>query len=168
LAVSLRTAPRTTKDVDVAVAVADDAEAEEKARDLFSFGYRTHSQLEHRETGRLSTIRLIPPPPAPPEVLVDLLLAFCGIEPEIVEAAQPIEVLPGLSVPVASIGHLIAMKLLSARPGRLKDFDDASALIGVADEQDLAVVRASIDLIDRRGFAGEKDLQKEFALLLGG
>lgn len=43
---------------------------------------------------------------------MDLLFASSGIEHEIVAAADPLEVLPDLTVPVARTGHLIALKPL--------------------------------------------------------
>lgn len=46
-------------------------------------------------------------------MVVDVLFASSGIEPELVRAAEPIEVLPSLTVPVARTGHLIAVKLLA-------------------------------------------------------
>ncbi len=166
IAVSLRTAPRTTKDVDVVIAVADDTEAEKIGASFLQLGYQTFQHLEHRSTGRLSTLRLRPPPPASREVMVDLLLASSGIEPEIVAAATHIEILPGLQPPVASIGHLIAMKLLAAGPKRKRDYDDAYQLLQHASESDLATAREAIDLIERRGYSGEKNLQVELARLL--
>ena len=62
-------------------------------------------------------------------LVTDLLFASSGVEPEIVEAADDVEVLPGLVLPVATIGHLILMKLL-ARDDRCRpnDADDLRAL----------------------------------------
>ena len=67
-------------------------------------------------------------------IVVDLLFASSGIEPEIVAAAQPLEVVAELRVSVARTGHLIAMKLL-ARDDRHRpaDADDLRALATVAD-----------------------------------
>ncbi len=57
--------------------------------------------------------------------VVDVLFASSGIEPEIVRSAEAIEILPGLVVPVARTGHLIALKLLArddeSRPQDLAD-----------------------------------------------
>jgi hypothetical protein len=41
---------------------------------------------------------------------IDLLFANSGIEDEIVRRADRLEVLPDVFMPVASIGHLIALK----------------------------------------------------------
>jgi hypothetical protein len=57
LAVSTQSEPRTTRDVDLAVAVASDLEAEAIVHDLLSRGYSVVAQLE-QDNGRLSTVRL--------------------------------------------------------------------------------------------------------------
>lgn len=94
-AVSIRSEPRFTRDVDVAIAVSDDPEAEALVRSLMT-----------------ATARLAPPDAGGTGATVDLLFASSGIEPEIVAAAETIEVLPGLFMRVARTGHLIALKLL--------------------------------------------------------
>ena len=89
LAVSARAEPRLTRDVDLAIAAADDDAAEAIVRALASRGYQVATVLEHTGTGRLATVRLSAPDG---RVLVDLLFASCGIESEIVAAAQPLEI----------------------------------------------------------------------------
>ena len=106
LAVAVRTEPRFTRDADVAVSVADDGEAEALIRELQVLGYRVAALVEQEATRRLATIRLIPPGERERGVVVDLLFASSGIEREIVASAQVVEVMPGLSVPVARAGHL--------------------------------------------------------------
>jgi hypothetical protein len=106
LAVSARAEPRTTRDVDVVVAVADDADAEALVFELQSRGYRVLLALEQVSVGRLSTVRLSAPGMGSHGVVVDLLFASSGIESEIVEAAELIEIVPGLGIPIARIGHL--------------------------------------------------------------
>jgi hypothetical protein len=70
-------------------------------------------------------------------MIVDLLFASCGIEPEIAEGAETLEVLPKLLLPVASTGHLIAMKLLSRDDDtRPNDRADLMALAAKADDAD--------------------------------
>jgi hypothetical protein len=74
--------------------------------------------------------------------LADLLFASCGIEPEVVAAADAIELFQGLSVPVATIGHLIALKVLSRDDDtRPQDIVDLRALIVEATAADLAMAR---------------------------
>ena len=69
--------------------------------------------MEQEATSRLATVRLVSPGQTASGVVVDLLFASSGIEPEIVAAADPLEVFPGVTLPVACRGHLIALKTLS-------------------------------------------------------
>jgi len=68
--------------------------------------------------------------------LIDLLFAACGIEPEIVQAAEPLEIAAGVITDVAQVGHLIAMKLHALRsPARVEngiDLQDVKYLIKAA------------------------------------
>lgn len=166
MAVSFRAEPRTTQDVDVAIAVSGDREAERISRDLTMRGYRPleiQPFLENAD-GRLNAARLLAPSVRGPEVIgVDLLFASSGIEGEIVAAAEVREVTPGLYVPVARIGHLIALKVLA---GRDKDRSDARSLLQRAVPEDLQLARESLDRIERRGLHRGKDLQGELARLL--
>jgi hypothetical protein len=77
LAVSVRGEVRTTRDVDIAVAVAGDEELEALVADLAGSGYRVLATVEHEERGRLATVRLV----SPIGFMVDLLAATSGIEP---------------------------------------------------------------------------------------
>jgi predicted nucleotidyltransferase len=158
LAVSARAEPRLTRDADLAVAVTDDQDAEGLVLDLRSAGYEVAASVEQEATGRLATIRLLPRDPAD-QLVTDLLFASSGIEGEIVAAADDIVVFAGLTVPVASVGRLMAMKLL-ARDDRRRpaDADDLRALAAVAGEDDWAQVQIATGLIMERGFAGDRDL----------
>ena len=49
--------------------------------------------------------------------VVVLLFASSGIEPEIVQMAETLEVFPGRRLKIARPGHLIAVKLLARRRG---------------------------------------------------
>jgi len=174
MAVSARSRPRTTQDVDVAIAVSGDPEAEGLVVTLRAFGYEVRSIVEQTARGRLATARLVPPPDvADPttgvegeETLVDLLFASSGIEPEVVEAADRLAVLPGFGVPVATTGHLLALKVLSEQENRPQDRMDAIALIQSADLRDLQEAREAIELIIRRGFDRGKDLRAALAGVL--
>ncbi len=155
LAVSARAEPRMTRDADLAIAVRDDEEAERIVLAMQARGYSVLAVVEQNATGRLSTVRLV----SAASVVTDLLFASSGIEPEIVERATAISVVPGLILPVASVGDLIAMKLL-ARDDRHRpaDADDLRALREVATDEDWSVARHSVALIELRGFARERDL----------
>jgi hypothetical protein len=113
LAVSARTEPRTTRDVDVAVTVPDDAAAEAMIWSLTRAGYTVAGAVEQTDTQRLATVRLHPPSSHASGVIVDLLFASSGIEPELVGRATRLEIVAGLELPVASIGDLVALKVLS-------------------------------------------------------
>ena len=165
LAVSARAEPRLTRDADLAVAVNDDHDAEALVLQLGSVGYGVAASVEQEETGRLATIRLLPRSPAE-QLVTDLLFASSGIEEEIVAAADDIVVFAGLSVPVATVGHLMAMKLL-ARDDRRRpaDADDLRALAAVAQDDDWEQARAAVGLIVERGFARDRDLVAALAVL---
>lgn len=161
LAVSARVGPRFTRDIDLAVSVSTDRQAEEVVHGLVSSGYRIELDIEQTGTGRLSTIRLVRPDE--PRVFVDLLFAASGIEPEIVECAEAIEVF-GVTVRVATLGHLIAMKVLcrddTARP---RDREDLVQLLRAAGAEDLEQARGALELIRERGFHRGRDLASELA-----
>ena len=156
LATGSRTEPRFTRDIDLAVAVEDDESAESLVRSLLADGYRATSVVEQEVTGRLSTVRLVPPVDA--GAVVDLLFASCGIEPEIVAAAEHTALAPGLAVPVARTGHLIAMKLLSEVPQRPQDRVDLVQLVRHIDAAEIALAEAAVALIEARGFSRGRDL----------
>jgi len=112
LAVSVRSEPRFTRDADLAVAVRNDTEAEELIRTLRVRGYEVDSLVEQTAAARIATVRLRRTDEALIPV-VDLLFASSGIEHEVVAAAEPIELLPELTIRVATTGHLVARKILS-------------------------------------------------------
>lgn len=60
LAVALRVEPRFTRDVDLAVAVTNDVEAEALVHELASRGYTAAMTVEQEEAHRLATVRLRP------------------------------------------------------------------------------------------------------------
>jgi predicted nucleotidyltransferase len=103
-AVSVRTEPRFTRDIDLVVAVPDDATAE--------------------------------------------------------------ELLPGVIVPVATVGHLIALKLL-ARDDRVRpqDAGDLRSLLAVADQADMNFARDAVAMIETRGFARGRELSSDLEAL---
>jgi hypothetical protein len=72
-------------------------------------------------------------------------------------------VLPGLRVPIATHGHLLALKVLA---GRDKDRMDARMLLQYAGESEVQQARDALDLIASRGFHRGKNLQAELVQLL--
>lgn len=170
LAVSARAEPRTTRDVDVAVVVSEDREAELLVKQLVGRGYRIHQQLEHTDVRRLAGMRLFSPGARAAGLIVDLLFASSGIEKEVVELAEDLELTRGWSVPVARTGHLLALKVLACQPERPEarphDIPDALALIAVADEEEIHRARRSLLSIAERGYGRGKDLGKQLEALL--
>lgn len=161
LAVSAHGEPRLTRDLDIAITVANDKEADKIVRALSSRGYSLHKNplLIQEDTGRLATVRLVAPDDAAPGVLIDLMFASSGIEPEVVDSAETREVLPGIRAPVIKLGHLLALKTLAGRP---KDQTDIATLLHEAGEQDLQLATESLALITERGYHRKKRLQAEF------
>ena len=157
-AVSARAEPRFTRDVDVVVAVAGDDEAEAIVSRLSGRGYRLVAMIEQDSVGRLATVRLVSTGTGS-GIVVDVLFASSGIEREVAEAAESIELVPGLIVPVARTGHLVALKLLARDDDtRPQDHVDLVALLGSADDSDLALAADGVELIRRRGFDRGRDL----------
>jgi predicted nucleotidyltransferase len=165
LAVSVRTEPRFTRDIDLAVVVDDDDEAQALVRDLRARGFRATGHLEQEATGRLATVRVTETAASAP--VIDLMFASTGIEREIVDAAEDLEALPGMTVPVARLPHLLALKVLArddrARP---QDSGDARALVDRAEPGDLDEARRLLGMITARGFARGRDLDAELARVL--
>ena len=80
LAVSARSEPRFTRDVDVAVAVPGDPAAEQLVRSLVKAGFSVLAVVEQEATGRMATVRLLPPGETEEGVVVELLFASSGVE----------------------------------------------------------------------------------------
>ena len=155
IAVSLRCDPaRTTLDVDFAVAVADDGEAESIVARMRQKGYSIREVLEEKRANRLATVRLVSPVEDPSGVYVDLLFASTGIEGLVVASADEFEVFPRTFIPIAQLGHLLALKVLANRP---QDQMDGARLILAAGEGEIRQAREALDLIAARGFARDED-----------
>lgn len=158
VAVGLRARQRFTKDVDLAVASAGDRETEAVAVALQRAGHRLLQVFEHRTKGMITTLRFGWPDAAGDGADLDLLFAVCGIEADIVAAAEPVSLGAETPVPVARLHHLIAMKLVSESDLRDQDRGDLRELLAVASAEDLAAARHAIGRITERGFHRGKDL----------
>lgn len=161
LAVSIRAEPRFTRDIDLAVAVDDDASAEALVSHLQVLGFSLRLSLEQLALNRLATVRLLPPGEPEQGVVVDLLFASSAIEPEICREAERIEIAPGLLVPVARVGHLVATKLLAASPDRPQDDVDLHALLGHLTPEEQACAFSAVDRIQLLGANRGKSLRQE-------
>ena len=159
LAVSVRAEPRFTRDVDLAVSMPDDAAAETLVHRLGQAGFRAQAVLEQSTTGRLATARLAPARGATAGLMVDLLFASSGIEAEICRQAEPLEVFPGLVVPVARLPHLLVLKAL-ARDDRTRPQDavDLRALVAAARPNDLRAALTAAQAVVACGGNRGRDL----------
>jgi predicted nucleotidyltransferase len=162
LAVSVRAEVRFTRDVDFAVAVADDADAEALVFALRAREYRPVASVEHDTLKRLATIRLL----SPAGVKIDLLFASSGIEHETVERATVVSLPVVGDIPIARAEELLAMKVLSMTDRRLQDRMDAQQLLAFNPQLDLPAVRDNLQLIRRRGFDRGEDLEAKLESLL--
>lgn len=167
LAVGVHARPRTTLDVDFAVAVESDAEAEGIAHEFQRRGYQLYDVVEQTVVGRLATARFRIDDESIKAGSVDLLFASSGIEPEIVASGEDIEILPNRRLPVAQLGHLLALKVLAHEEQRRpQDRVDIMALLRVAEEEDLGNAREAAALITSRKFHRDKDLLAELELFV--
>jgi hypothetical protein len=155
-AVSVWCEPRFTRDVDLVVAVEGDDTAERIVNALVRDGHEVLAVVEQETAARLASVRLAL---GGGDDLVDLLFASSGIEGEIAATSERIEVLPGLVLPVATVGHLIALKLLASDDRtRPQDAVDLRALMVVATAGDLVAARGAVELIEARGYQRGRDL----------
>lgn len=76
--------------------------------------------------------------------------------------------MPGLSLPIATTGHLIALKLLARDDQtRPQDLADLRALLAAAAPEDLADARDAVQLISARGYDRGRDLTAALTELKG-
>lgn len=159
LAVSARTEPRFTRDADICVALDTDAEAEALVQRLRGEGYAIVSLVEQEAVGRIATVRLTSAGTGSEGVVLDLLFASSGIEREVVDGAEVIDLFEGLAVPLASLPALVAQKILARDDVRRpQDRLDLVKLLEVASEADLVEAERLLGLITARGYARRRSL----------
>jgi predicted nucleotidyltransferase len=168
LAVSIRVEPRFTRDIDLAVAVADDAAAEVLVGDLVAAGFTLKVSLEQQALGRLAAVRVVPPGQHDAGIVVDLLFTSSGIEPEICRDAERLEIAPGLIVPVAQAGHLVAMKILALAPDRPQDAIDLRGLVAQLTTEERGRAIDAVARIESLGANRGKALGRELEQWLTG
>lgn len=164
-AVGVRSEARFTADIDVAIAVKDDALAERLLFDLRARGYQIDMVLEHETRSRLATARTIIQRGEGEPMRVYFLFASSGIEDLLVAEAEQVCILPGIHVPVAKRGHLIALKLLSNSEHRAHDGRDLQILARHMTARDWTDAAEAVRLIEQRGYHRGKDLQTHLAAL---
>lgn len=162
IAVSVRSEVRFTRDIDLAVSVTDDGEAEALVYTLQNRGYRTVASVEQEANKRLATIRLI----SPEGVKVDLMFANTGIEAEIIERAEEVTLEGVGGFPIAETEELLAMKILSMVDIRPQDQLDVRLLILYNPGLDLNRVRDNLRMITERGFHRRQDLERKLRAAL--
>lgn len=156
LAVAAHAEARATLDVDVAVAADGPADSAALVAELRRRGYAWQADF-----GTAMTSLAVPEGP-PAGLRLDLLFSLAGIEDEVARCAERITVLPGIVLPVARRGDLIALKLLAAgEPAREHDRRDLRALLAGATEADLRHARQSIALLTARGITAAGRLEAE-------
>lgn len=159
LAVAVHGEPRFTRDIDVVIGVDDEGAVDRVVYFLRGRGYSIQSLLEHRPTGRLAAARMVKGGDGP-SILVDFLFAQSGIEAEIAAEAEQVEIIDGLTLPVARAAHLAAMKAVAYEPdSRPQDFADLRAILAQCDSDEVEYAFRAVKLIHDRGFNRGKDLR---------
>lgn len=164
----LRVEARSTRDLDIVLAVTGDQQLDEAVRGLRTRGYQDHptKPMLLRKDGTLFGVRLVSPALDADDdtvAIVDVLTGCSGVEREIVAAAEIREAMPRFFIPVARPEHLVALKVLAGRP---QDQDDVRILLGEIGRRELQSARQTLMLIEERGFNEEKDLLAELEKLL--
>ncbi|MFB6264175.1 MAG: nucleotidyl transferase AbiEii/AbiGii toxin family protein [Bradymonadaceae bacterium] len=168
LAISVYVEPRFTRDIAIAISVSDDDEAERFVREWQSAGFAVPTVVEQDAVGRLATARSHRPGDEH-GVVVDLLFASSGIEPEIVDESRKVTIVPNLTVPVARPGHLFALKVLAAdEEQRPQDEADLANLREILDAEEERVARRAVECIVERGFARGRNLSARLEERLAG
>lgn len=158
LAASVRGEVRFTRDVDLAVSVESDEDAENVVHEFVRAGWVVLATVEQDAQKRMATARLR----GSSNVVCDLIFATTGIEPEIVAAAEPVAILRDLVVPTATAESLLAMKVLSATEKRVRDIADIQALLANSTRIDAFRVERLLELIEARGYARGQDLREKW------
>lgn len=144
LAVAARAEARATLDVDVAIAVDGREGARGVVESLRAVGYRWQ-----RDLGTFMSSFLVPEGPEA-GLRLDVLFSLSGLEAQVADRAERIAVLPGIELPVALTGDLIALKLLAAgEPGREHDWRDLRALLKRSVPADRELARSGIAVLAR-------------------
>lgn len=166
LAVSARSEPRFTRDVDLIVEAHSDDEAERLIHSLLGRGYGIHAQLEQKTAKRLATCRLIERA-NPDGVIVDLFFANFGIEDEVLMTASEEEIAEGISLPIVQAEDLIALKLLAvSNRNRPRDSEDILNLIEHIPAARLERTRELLRLMAERRPATATGLQQRLDELI--
>jgi len=91
-----------------------------------------------------------------------LLFASSGVETEVVHSADRITVFPDVQLPVATLAHLVALKVLASDETRPQDDIDLRGLLREATDADITETRRVLELITARGCARGRELGSRF------
>lgn len=160
VAVGLLAEPRVTRDLDFAISVPDDREAERLLLGLQRRGFVVQTLFENDQK-RISTVRTLYR--RGPRVFIDFLFHNARIEQELVAAASPFRIAGVDGVQVVGRTHLLAMKLLASRP---KDLPDLQHLLEAASPTELKAVTPVLTLMTQRGAAKGRNLLAEWKSLV--
>lgn len=161
LAASARGEARFTRDIDVALMVANDDQAEQCIHGFVQQGYVVIATVEQEATHRLATARLR----HPDAVVCDLIFATCGIESEVVASAERVELFPGKWVTTATAESIVAMKILSATAKRPRDLGDLQAMLRANPTLDESRVASLLEAMEARGYSRGQDLAEKWRRL---
>ena len=160
LAVSARSEPRFTRDVDLIVDTPTDADAEQLIRALLGKGYGLHAQLEQKSVNRRATCRLLQLDQSD-GVIVDLFFANFGIEQEVLEKASEEELTDEISLPIVQAEDLIALKLLAVNNrNRPRDSEDILNLLEHVSTARLKRTRQLLRLMAERRPVSAQNLEQ--------
>ncbi|MGZ0164463.1 MAG: nucleotidyl transferase AbiEii/AbiGii toxin family protein [Planctomycetales bacterium] len=160
LAVSARSEPRFTRDVDLIVDTPTDADAEQLIRALLGKGYGLHAQLEQKSVNRLATCRLLQRDQSD-GVIVDLFFANFGIEQEVLETASEEQLTDEISLPIVQAEDLIALKLLAvSNRNRPRDSEDILNLLEHVSAARLERTRKLLRLMAERRPVSAQNLEQ--------
>jgi len=126
-------------------------------------GFNNKQILMQTEPTQKLGIRLTIPTLTKESAPLDLLYSSSGIEKEVVESAENIEIFPQIFIPIATRAHLLAMKILSENEAdRIQDILDIKSLLSEATESDIKTAKEALALIEKRGFSRGKNLDQRF------
>ena len=166
LAMGARGRTRQTIDADLAISTGSNQLAEKLIEQLVLKGYGVNEIYKDGEI--IALARLFSKDDYSSLIELDFLFELCGIEKEVVDSAEELEIWPGLAVPIATMPALLAMKARCQElPERIQDKADlVNQLIPFASESDLEQARELIKLIETRGFNEGRKILSAFNQLV--
>ena len=166
LAMGARGRTRQTIDADLAISTGSNQLAEKLIEQLVLKGYGVNEIYKDGEI--IALARLFSKDDYSSLIELDFLFELCGIEKEVVDSAEELEIWPGLTVAIATMPALLAMKARCQElPERIQDKADlVNQLIPFASESDLDQARELIKLIETRGFNEGRKILSAFNQLV--